>query len=130
MGGNLGPLTQGVHQTTLDSTMVDFIDKKRSALTELCQQNRVLRLYLFGSATGPRFDPVQSDLDFLVSFVNRQPAGDYADRFLDLAEGLEHLFGRSVDLVTEQSIRNPYLRNEIESTRQLLYEKPDTETAV
>ena len=65
-----------------------------------------------------------------MSFADRQPTGDYADRFLDFAEGLERLFGRPVDLGTEQSIRNPYFRREVEATRQLLYEEPDAETDV
>jgi predicted nucleotidyltransferase len=38
---------------------------------------------------------------------------------------VDRLFGRPVDLVTEQSIRNPYFRREVESTRQLIYERPD-----
>ncbi len=44
--------------------------------------------------------------------------------------GVERLFGRPVDLVTEESIRNPYFRSEVESTRQLVYDPSDEETAV
>ena len=77
-----------------------------------------------------RFDTETSDLDFLVRFADRTPSGEYADRHLGFAEDLEQLFGRRVDLVTEQSIRNPYLRREIEATRQLIYEQPHEETAV
>jgi predicted nucleotidyltransferase len=109
--------------------MVAIIEHERTALVELCSRYRVERLYLFGSAVSERFDSRRSDLDFLVSFIDREPTGDYADRYLDFAEGLERLFGRHVDLVTEQSIRNPYFRHEVESTRQLIYERPDEETA-
>ena len=110
--------------------MFDFIDKRRSALKDLCLRSQVQRLYLFGTATSARFDAEHSDLDFLVSFADRRSTGDYADRFLDFADGLERLFGRRVDLVTEQSIRNPYFRREVEATRQLLYEEPNAETVV
>lgn len=110
--------------------MVAIIEHKRTALAELCRRYEVERLYLFGSAAQGHFDAHRSDLDFLVSFVNREPTGEYADRYLGFADDLERLFGRPVDLVTEQSIRNPYLRNEVESTRQLVYEQSDKETAV
>jgi predicted nucleotidyltransferase len=110
--------------------MVDLIAQKHSILVELCQRCRVYRLYLFGSAASDHFDTARSDLDFLVSFTDRQPTGDYADRYLDFADGLEHLFERSIDLITEQSIRNPYFRQEVEATRQLLYEQPNTKTPV
>jgi predicted nucleotidyltransferase len=39
---------------------------------------------------------------------------------LGFADDLERLFGRPIDLVTEQSIRNPYFKSEVESTRQLV----------
>ncbi len=110
--------------------MVAIIEHKRTALAELCRRYEVERLYLFGSAAQGHFDAQHSDLDFLVHFANREPTGEYADRHLDFAEELEPLFGRPVDLVTEQSIRNPYFRSEVESTRQLVYEQSDQETAV
>jgi uncharacterized protein len=110
--------------------MVAIVEDKQTALAELCHRYRVERLYLFGSAVTDRFDARRSDLDFLVSFADREPTGEYADRYLGFADDLEQLFGRPVDLVTEQSIRNPYFRNEVESTRQLVYEQSDEETAV
>lgn len=110
--------------------MVTIIEHQRTALVELCSRYRVERLYVFGSAVSGRFDAGRSDLDFLVCLADREPSGDYADRHLGFAEDLEQLFGCAVDLVTEQSIRNPYLRQEIESTRQLVYEQPHKKTAV
>ena len=110
--------------------MVAITEQNRAALAQLCRQYRVRTLYLFGSATSDRFDPSRSDLDFLVCFADRQPNGEYANRHLGFAEDIERLFNRPIDLVTEQSIRNPYLRHEIESTRQLVYEQPHEETAI
>jgi uncharacterized protein len=110
--------------------MVAIIEHERTALVELCGRYRVERLYLFGSAVLGHFNAQRSDLDFLVSFADREPTGEYADRYLDFADDLERLFGRPVDLVTEQSIRNPYFRREVESTRQLVYERPHKQTVV
>jgi hypothetical protein len=99
-------------------------DPLRQSLANICQRFRVERLYLFGSAADGRFDSEQSDLDFLVS-LEEQPPSEYADNYLGLAEALEQLFGRRVDLVTERSIRNPYFRETVVATRQLVYDHRD-----
>ena len=110
--------------------MISLIEQSKPALAELCRRFAVRRLYLFGSGTSARFDPNTSDLDFLVELGDRQPTKNYADRYLGLAEALERLFGRRVDLLTEQSIRNPFLRSEVQATRQLVYEQRSEETPV
>jgi predicted nucleotidyltransferase len=110
--------------------MISLIENSKPALADLCRRFEVRRLYLFGSGTKARFDPNTSDLDFLVELADRQPTKNYADRYLGLAEALEGLFGRRVDLLTEQSIRNPFLRREVQATRQLIYEQRSEETAV
>jgi len=102
--------------------MVAMIERKRTALVELCRRYQVERLHLFGSAASDQFDAEGSDLDFLVCFADRAPTGEYADRYLGFADDLERLFERPVDLVTVQSIRNPYFQREVESTRRLIYE--------
>ena len=112
------------------NAVIELIEKKRGELAELCHRYGVERLYLFGSAATGRFHPPSSDLDFIVEMAGRQPNAAYADRYLGFAEELERLFGRSVDLITEQSIRNPYFRREVEATRQLVYGQPREEAAV
>jgi len=107
--------------------MNQLIEQQKVAVAELCRGFRVKRLYLFGSAARERFDSRPNDLDFLVTMEDRQPTGSYADRILGLADALEQLFGRPVDLITEESIRNPYFRGEVEATRQLVYERADQE---
>lgn len=42
-------------------------------------------------------------------------------RYLHFAEALQALFGRSVDLITDGSIRNPYFQEEVDETRQPIY---------
>src|SRR5262249_6759382 len=70
---------------------------------------------LFGSAATGRFDPTRSDLDFLVEF---EPE---ARSYFEMRRGLEELFGREVDLVTEANLDNPYLRRRIEMERRPLF---------
>lgn len=110
--------------------MIELVENQKQAVSKLCRQYRVERLDIFGSAANGPFEPGRSDLDFLVHFGQRNPTGEYAARYLDFADALEKLFSRRVDLLTEQSIRNPYLRREVEATRQIVYEQSDGEAAL
>ena len=97
------------------------VEAKKRELTELCQRHGVRRLELFGSATSERFNPVTSDLDFLVEFAPAKGDGGYADRYFGLLWGLEELFGRTIDLLETPTVRNPYLLKAISPSRTLLY---------
>ncbi len=80
------------------------IAEKRDALAALCRRYGVARLEVFGSAArGVDFDPGKSDFDFLVEF---EPRSDLSprERFLGLAEALEKLMGRPVDLVERKAV--------------------------
>jgi hypothetical protein len=92
---------------------------QKTALNELCEQFRVRRLELFGSAIGNRFDSDTSDLDFLVEFETESPMGPF-HQYFDFLIGLEDLFGRSVDLVEPSAIRNPYFREAIDRNGRIL----------
>ncbi len=100
--------------------MQDLIEQKRTELAMLCHRSGARRLDVFGSAARDDFDPTNSDLDFLVEFEDVPPA-DYAKAYFALKEGLEALFGRSVDLVTRNGLANPYLSERIASERQTVY---------
>jgi hypothetical protein len=110
--------------------MIALLHDHKDQMAALCREYGVARLAVFGSAANGQFAPHQSDLDFLVRFLDRKPTGRYAAQYLDLADALERLFGRPVDLVTEQSIRNPYFREGVEATREIVYEQPDSEALV
>ncbi|MGH9641768.1 MAG: nucleotidyltransferase family protein [Terriglobales bacterium] len=97
-----------------------LIEENRSEFERVCRRHHVRRIELFGSATGPAFDPERSDLDFLVSFHDLG-AGEYADAFFGLLEELQALFHRPVDLVVDSNFQNPYFRQTVESTRTLVY---------
>ncbi len=86
----------------------------------MCRRSGARRLDAFGSITRADFDPLNSDLDFLVEFDNTAPAA-YARSYFELKEGLEALFGRSVDLVTPSSLTNPYFRRRVTAERQTVY---------
>jgi len=107
--------------------MIDVVQEKRPELTELCRRFGVRRLDIFGSAVTDRFDSARSDIDFIVDL------GAYdvtvVDRFLDLADALETLFRRPVDLITVKSIRSPLFQAEVEKSRTTLYEASGDQAA-
>jgi predicted nucleotidyltransferase len=92
----------------------------REQLVALCQKHRVRRLDVFGSAAGDEFNDRSSDIDLLVEF-EEMPFPDRGDAHLGLLTESEALLGRRVDLVEVGGVRNPYPRQGIETSRQLLY---------
>jgi predicted nucleotidyltransferase len=105
---------------TEGSTMNSIVQHNREAIERLCRRFRVRRLELFGSGAGVEFDPATSDLDFLVEFEELE-AGEHADAYFGLLEGLESLFRRRVDLVMVSAVKNPYFLEGIARSRTLLY---------
>ena len=89
--------------------MIPIVAERRAELESLCQRYSVLRLELFGSAATGKYRPADSDLDFLVEF-KELPVREYGAAYFGLLKSLQQMFGRSVDLVDNSSIKNPYLR--------------------
>ena len=94
------------------------VESLKPAIIHLCQRVRVRRLDIFGSALTESLRP-DSDVDVLLEF--EPDAGDLFSRYFDLKEGLEHLFGRPVDVVVEKALKNPYFKASIEHTRKNVY---------
>ena len=95
------------------------IEKNIDIIRDLCLKHKVGKLFAFGSILTNRFHE-DSDIYFLVDFAGVD-LYDYADNYFDLKFSLESLFCRKVDLLENKAIQNPYLRNSIDSTKQLIY---------
>lgn len=85
----------------------------------LCDSHNVDTMYLFGSAVRGDFNS-DSDIDFLVKFKPGNLSG-YFDNYIDFKEKLKNLFGREVDLVEEQTLKNPILIDSINRNKELIY---------
>lgn len=96
-----------------------LIEINKSALSQLGEKYKVSKMYVFGSVTNDSFSET-SDIDILISF-HGLPIDQYTDNFFDLHDELEKLFGRKVDLLTENSITNPFFKEKVQKTRQLIY---------
>lgn len=100
--------------------MIKEIKNNIQKIKSLCGELKVEKLWIFGSATKSNFS-VKSDIDFLVSFENMNPE-DYAENYFLLAENLEETLNRKVDLVTVNSLSNPYFIQSVEESKMLIYD--------
>ncbi|WP_445716716.1 nucleotidyltransferase family protein [Flavobacterium sp.] len=99
--------------------LMGIVDKNIEDLKKLCIMYNVEKMYLFGSALNANFN-MKSDIDLLVKFKSIE-LSKYFDNYMDFKERLEKLFGRKVDLVEEQTLRNPILINSINKSKELIY---------
>ena len=101
--------------------MHPLIEGHRDQIAEVCRRFGILKLEVFGSAArGLDFDPARSDVDFLVDFVPTQGAPSLA-MFFDVQNQLADLVGRPVNLVMVDAIRNPFIRADIDRSREPVY---------
>ena len=100
--------------------MID-IEKVKPDIERICRSLNVKRLGLFGSALTPRFSET-SDVDVLVIFESGENI-DLFDKYFELKEKLESLFNRQVDLTVDKHFKNPILREAIDKTRKIIYER-------
>jgi hypothetical protein len=92
------------------------VDHQR--IVEFCRKWRVREFALFGSVLRDDFRP-DSDVDVLVSFD--PDSGWSLLDVVDMIEELRQIFGRDVDLVEKEAIRNPFRRHSILTTKEVLY---------
>jgi len=88
-------------------------------IRQLCENHKVGRLHAFGSVLTERFSE-ESDVDLVVDFDGRA-SEDYFNNYFDFKYSLEDVLKRKVDLLEEQAIRNPYLRQSIDRSKQLIF---------
>jgi hypothetical protein len=100
--------------------MVD-IEKLKPEIERVCRRLPVKRLGLFGSAVSENFSK-SSDIDVLVIFDSGENV-DLFDNYFELKEQLEEIFERQVDLVVDKKFKNPVLREVIDRTRTVIYER-------
>jgi len=96
-----------------------FIDQYTAQIKTLCKNNKVSTLFVFGSVLTSEFNE-NSDIDFIVDIDSSDPI-DYADHYFALKFALEDLLKRPIDLLENKAIKNPYLLQQIDQTKSLIY---------
>lgn len=94
-----------------------IITDHQDEIEALCRKFHVRRLEVFGSAATGDWDPSSSDIDFLVKF---DAEASWKAEF-NLAEALQGLLDRDVDLVADFEFKNPYFRRSVEASRTHLW---------
>jgi len=98
---------------------MSFFTPYSEQINKLCKQYNVKKLFAFGSVLTDRFSE-KSDVDLVVDIDSENPL-EYADSYFNLKFALQDLFKRSIDLLENKTIRNDYLRKEIDDSKQLIY---------
>ena len=89
-------------------------------IERLCDRWKILELAVFGSVLRDDFRE-DSDIDILITF-QPQPGWSLLD-LVDLKAELESLFERSVDIVQKKNLKNPYCRQAILDTYQVIFSR-------
>lgn len=95
------------------------LTKHIDQIRKLCVTNRVKSLFVFGSILTEGFKS-DSDIDLVVDIEANDPI-TYADSYFNLKFHLEQLLNRKIDLLEQNYIKNPYLRQQIDETKVLIY---------
>ena len=88
---------------------MQLIENNIHKIIDLCKKHKVHK----------RFND-KSDVDLVVDF-NKKEVEDYFDNYFDFKYSLEELLGREIDLLEEQTIKNPYLKKNVDATKTLIY---------
>ena len=105
------------------------IKKQSEVFRELCRSHQVKYVYAFGSSVTDKFREQTSDIDLLVEIDEPDPV-NRGEKLMSLWDKLETFFNRKVDLLTESSIKNPFLRKSIDATKVLVYDGSGEEVLV
>jgi hypothetical protein len=95
------------------------MEQDLAKLKNTCAMYHVDKMYLFGSALNSSYY-VHSDIDLLVKFKQMDLA-KYLQNYMELKENLESLFRRKVELLEEQTFKNPILIKSINKSKELIY---------
>jgi predicted nucleotidyltransferase len=98
-----------------------LIDTYKNQIQRLCETHKVKALYSFGSVNTKNFTK-DSDIDLLVDFKIDDPI-EYTDNYFDLKFELEKILKRPIDLLESKALKNPFLKERINKTKVLVYER-------
>lgn len=89
-------------------------------VVSLFKTHKIKNAYAFGSIVSDKFTD-ESDIDLLIDFKDEVKALERGEIWWDLHDALRNIFEREVDLVVEDSLKNPYFIEDINEKKQLIY---------
>ncbi|MDD3686110.1 MAG: nucleotidyltransferase domain-containing protein [Bacteroidales bacterium] len=106
---------------------MNILEQNIDKIRDLCKLNNVSSLFAFGSVLTSSFRS-DSDIDLVVDIDDRDPL-TYSDKYFNLKFQLEEILRRQIDLLEYKSIRNKFLRSEIDRSKIQIYERDNTNLA-
>ncbi len=91
-------------------------------LNKLFKQYKVKRAYAFGSVCSDSFNE-KSDIDLIISFLDGVEPLERGENWWSLMYALQDTLKRDVDLLTEETIVNPYFIIQVNKSKELIYGK-------
>lgn len=121
MEGSLSAIPQG-RAAELEPRVWQRLGCDWEAIARFCKIRKIAEFSLFGSVLRDNFRPEgekPSDIDVLVVF---DPASTWnLFDVMEMERELEALFGRKVDFTFKKNLVNPYRRDAILKTHQVVY---------
>ncbi len=100
--------------------MIKIISSNLNTVRQLFKKHKIEKAYVFGSAVTGNFNK-NSDIDFLVKFKPGIDPLEKGELWWNLHDTLRDFFKREIDIVTENSLKNPYFIKELDQTKKLIY---------
>jgi len=100
----------------MDSSILSSI----AVLSQFFEQHKIEKAYIFGSATSGNFNK-NSDIDLIIKFKPGIPPLERGELWWNLHDTLRDHFNREIDIITENSLKNPYFIKELERSKELIY---------
>jgi uncharacterized protein len=95
------------------------IDELKKELPPMCEKFQIAYVDAFGSITRSE-QKEDSDIDLIIEFS--EPRRErISTRFFGFLHEVEDRFHRKVDLITEKSLRNPFLKEKVNQDRIRIY---------
>ena len=101
-----------------NSAMLSRITIPAERIADFSRRWKLTEFALFGSVLRDDFGP-DSDVDVLIQLQAGETMS--IEKYVDMRDELVTMFGREVDLVEKPLLRNPYRRDEILRTREVLH---------
>ncbi|MEP0710804.1 nucleotidyltransferase domain-containing protein [Algoriphagus sp.] len=95
------------------------LTKHIDQIRALCKANKVATLFAFGSITSDKFTS-ESDIDLIIDIDENDPL-EYTDHYFAVKDELSKILNRPIDLLENKSLKNSFLKKEIEQSKVLVY---------
>ena len=105
-------------QPNINFLLFNRLKVSQEKIAQVCHSWKITEMALFGSVLRDDFR-ADSDIDLLITFTPKH--GWNLLDLIDLKAELETLFQREVDLLQKKELKNPYRKQEILSTYQVIY---------